>query len=191
MRLPVDKLRVTPHGAFDYPRAKRRHHGVDLAGPTGTRVLAPERLDVLVVMRDGKVTSVPALRGVGLKGYHPAAVLARGASGVIHVLGHLTAAALPGVGQVVPEGGIVGTISRVGHVHWEVRKPDRAPWPRARRGDDVLDPLALLSGNRTLSSHGPLDRAAAAVRSAVVAHVIGDALPFVLLLLLWSRRRRR
>ena len=195
MRLPVDHLRVTPHGAFDFQRAARRHHGVDLAGRAGTRVVAPERLEVLAVLRGGKVASVPALRGVGLKGYGPAAILARGASGVVHVLGHLADGALPAVGQVVLEGGAVGTISRVGHVHWEVRRADRAPWPRARRGDDVLDPLSLLSGNRTSSSTpgpgGPLDAAASAVRSAIVASVAGDALLWLALIAFLARRRRR
>lgn len=190
MRAPTDAIRVTPHGAFDFQRATRRHHGVDLGGKAGTVVVAPEDLEVLAVLRGGKVTRTPALRGVGLNGYEPAAVLARGRSGYVHVLGHLADGALPGVGQVVREGATVGTISRVGHVHWEVRRADRAPWPRARRGDDVVDPLALLSGNRTPSSSPSLPGLAAAARSLVISHVVGELLPFALLLLLLARRRR-
>ena len=106
---------------------------------------------MLAVLR-GALTSDPSVRGVGLKGYEPEAILARGASGVVHVLGHLEGVTVD-VGEQVGEGDQVGTISRAAHVHWEVRKPDRAPWPRSSRLDDTLDPLAwLVSGSRTSSS---------------------------------------
>lgn len=195
MRSPTDAIRVTPHGGFDYQRATRRHHGVDLAGRAGTVVVAPEDLEILAVLRGGKLASAPTVRGVGLKGYEPAAVLARGRSGYVHVLGHLADGALPSVGQVVREGATVGTISRVGHVHWEVRRADRAPWPRARRGADVVDPLALLSGNRTQPSGNrtpsSIPGLAAAARSLVISHVVGELLPLALLLVLLASRRRR
>lgn len=153
MRAPVDAPKATPHGAYAYWRAKsrRRHAGVDLGGKRGTRVVAPEDLRVLAVLRGGALTSDPSVRGVGLTGYEPEAILARGASGMVHVLGHLEGVTVD-VGDQVGEGDQVGTISRAAHVHWEVRKPDRAPWPRSSRLDDTLDPLAWLSGFRTPSS---------------------------------------
>ena len=154
MRAPVDAPRATPHGAYAYWRAKsqRRHAGVDLGGKRGTRVVAPEEVRVLAVLRAGALASDPSVRGVGLRGYEPEAVLARGASGMVHVLGHLEGVDVD-VGDLVAEGGRVGVISGARHVHWEVRKPDAAPWPRSSRLADTVDPLAwLLSGSRTSSS---------------------------------------
>lgn len=160
MRAPVDAPKATPHGAYAYWRAKsqRRHAGVDLGGKRGTRVVAPEDMRVLATLEGGKLTSAPSVRGVGLGGYEPGAILARGASGMVHVLGHLEALRV-GVGDDVPEGAAVGVIGPPRHVHWEVRKPDKAPWPRSTRMADTVDPLAwLLSGNRTPSSTpGTLD----------------------------------
>ena len=154
MRAPVDAPKATPHGAYAYWRAKsqRRHAGVDLGGKRGTRVVAPEEVRVLAVMRGGALASDPSVRGVGLRGYEPEAILARGASGMVHVLGHLEDVDVD-VGDLVAEGGRVGVISGARHVHWEVRKPDAAPWPRSSRLADTVDPLAwLLSGSRTSSS---------------------------------------
>lgn len=148
MRLPVDRKAVTPHGAYAYQRTKRRHHGVDLGGARGTIVYAPEALVVLAVLRGGKVTSAPAVRGVGLDGYGPEAILAAGASGVVHVFGHLESV-IAAPGDEIAEGAPLGTISKARHVHWEVRIADRKPWPRATRGADTLDPLAWLAAGAT------------------------------------------
>lgn len=149
-KLPVAVMQVTPHGAYNYPRARRNHHGIDLAGKAGTLVYAPEDLVVLAVRRGARVerSASPLAAGVGLRGYHPAAVLALGRSGVVHVLGHLDdAGPLPAPGQSITEGAIVGQIgAKVNHVHWEVRDGQRYPWPRARRGADTFDPIAWMRG---------------------------------------------
>ena len=145
MRAPVDAPRATPHGAYAYWRAKsqRRHAGVDLAAKRGASVYAPEPLRVIAVLRGGRLSSSAAVRGVGLSGYGPSAILAVGASGLVHVLGHLDQV-LVGVGDQVEEGALVGTVSHLRHVHWEVRLGDRVPWPRATRLADTLDPLTLI-----------------------------------------------
>lgn len=216
-RWPVDAPRATPHGAYAYPRRRRDHHGIDLAGARGTAVYAPEPLTVIAVgrglstsgKRQGRVErSGDALAvGVGLAGYGPAAVLARGASGIVHVFGHLEDAALPAVGAALGEGDLVGTVSRVGHVHWETRKPDAYPWPRATRGADTYDPAVWLDAMARLpfQADAPaapdvdaLDAATAAVRAVarkvaadVRAHAVGEVVLVALLALLLGGRRRR
>lgn len=210
-RWPVDAPRTTPHGAYAYPRRRRDHHGIDLAGKPGTVVYAPEALTVIAVGRglstSGKRTGTvarsgdPLAVGVGLAGYGPGAVLARGASGLVHVLGHLDDSALPAAGAELAEGAVVGTISRVAHVHWEVRKPDAYPWPRARRGADTADPEVWLAAARALPFQAApdvdeLDAATSTVRAAarklaadVRARAVGEVVLVVLLALAASRRR--
>ena len=143
--------------------------------------------------------------GVGLAGYGPGAVLARGASGLVHVLGHLDDGALPAVGAELAEGATVGTISRVGHVHWEVRKPDAYPWPRATRGADTADPAVWLAAMRALPFQpgaapdaDELDAATSTVRAVarklaadVRARAVGEVAMVALLALLLGGRRRR
>lgn len=212
-RWPVDKVKATPHGAYDYQRATRRHHGIDLAGKRGTVVVAPERLLVLATGRglstSHKVQGVmersghALARGVGLAGYGPGAVLALGLdTGMVHVLGHLDDGALPAVGSTVEEGATVGTVSRVGHVHWEVRKPDSHPWPRARRGDDTYDPAAYLeaaarlpfTADATAPTSTPravawLDKATTTIRAAARASAAAEVTLLVLVALALGRRR--
>ena len=210
-RWPVDAPRATPHGAYAYPRRKRDHHGIDLGGKRGTVVYAPEAMTVIASgrglstsgKRTGTVTrSGDALAvGVGLAGYGPGAVLARGASGLVHVLGHLDDSALPSAGAELADGAVVGTISRVGHVHWEVRKPDAYPWPRATRGADTADPEVWLAAMRALPFQAAppvdaLDAATATVRAAarklaadVRARAVGEVV-LLAALALGGRRRR-
>lgn len=207
MRLPVDVKRVGPTGNYgDYrAKARRTHWGLDLQGPRGTPVYAPERMVVRVTMSGGKYTHA-GYRGVKLTGYEPAAVLADGESGVVHVLGHLEP---QNFAATYEEGEQVGTIGRPGHVHWEVRKLERKPWPRATRKDDTLDPLAWLSAFRTPSSspsaaspfdvltaaQDMTDRLRAGLKEAVVATATADALVWVGLAIVLahagSNRRRR
>lgn len=184
MRAPVDAPRPTPHGAYAYWRAKsqRRHAGVDLGGARGTPVYAPEPLRVLTVLRGGALSSDPSVRGVGLAGYEPEAIMARGASGVVHVLGHLERVGVD-VGDDVGEGDLVGVISGARHVHWEVRKGDRAPWPRASRIDDTLDPLAWLKAGAAPGGLTAWVEAAQAltddVRRQATARAAGEVLVLV------------
>lgn len=206
-RLPVDHERVTPHGAYAYWRSKtkRRHAGVDLGGQRGTGVVAPEPVTVVEVMRGEDRQYAPAFGGVGLTGYGPAAVVGVGASGVVHVLGHLDADAdLPQLGAQLGEGERVGQISELRHVHWEVRKPDRSPWPKHSRMADTLDPLAWLSGFRTTASSLPsgsrtpgladvLDAAQRVtddIRARATRSAVGEVVGLVVLALVLSSRRR-
>jgi len=139
VRAPVDRVKVTPRGAFNFDRGGGViHHGVDLGGPQGTPVFAPEEIEVLYA-GDG---SAPPLTG-----YHPGAIIARGASGVFWVLGHLDPAGWIG-GDPVPgrryaEGEQIGTISNLNHVHVEVRD---TPTPtKADRAAHVRDPLEWIA----------------------------------------------
>lgn len=214
MRWPVATPRATPHGAYDYQRALRRHHGIDLAGRRGTVVVAPERIEVIATGRglstSRKVTGAversahPLAAGVGLTGYGPGAILAVGLNtGMVHVFGHLDDAALPAVGATLDEGAPLGTISRVGHVHWEVRKPDAYPWPRATRGADTADPEVWLAAARALPFQAApdvdaLDAATSTVRAVarklaadVRARAVGEVAMVALLALLLGGRRRR
>lgn len=213
MRWPVARPRATPHGAYDYQRALRRHHGIDLAGRRGTVVVAPERIEVIATGRglstSRKVTGAversahPLAAGVGLTGYGPGAILAVGLNtGMVHVFGHLDDAALPAVGATLDEGAPLGTISRVRHVHWEVRKPDAYPWPRASRGDDVYDPAAVIEAANRLPFSGPdapppaatstwLQNATDAVRTQARAQAAGEVALVVVALVVFGLRRRR
>ena len=186
MRAPVDAPKATPHGAYAYWRAKsrRRHAGVDLGGARGTPVYAPEVMTVLAVLRGGALSSDASVRGVGLSGYEPEAILARGASGVVHVLGHLERVGV-NVGDQVGEGDRVGVISGARHVHWEVRKGDRAPWPRSSRMADTVDPLAWLKAGAAAPRGGLAAWADAAqaltddVRRKATAQAAGEVLLLV------------
>lgn len=135
-RAPVDKVIVTPHGAFGYPAGPpgprdHVHMGVDLAGPEGTPVYAPE--DGVVYVAAERDDLHP------FSGFGPAFVYMQGYSGWWHLLGHLkvgsikTAGALDTTGtpQVlialgnkydVAAGQQLGVTSNRNHVHWEVQQ---------------------------------------------------------------------
>lgn len=154
-RLPVDTGKVTPTGFYGAKRRTGDHHGLDIAAPPGTAVRAPEGGTVLLVGRrlprkrgqaDGiyERSTSPLVRGVSLGGYHPAAVLMLGDSGVVHVLGHLADGALAPLGRI-EEGQVVGVVAsgvRPPHVHFEVRRADASPWPKVRRSQDTMPPPA-------------------------------------------------
>lgn len=146
MRWPVDIPRVTPHGKWGYVRHDRSegacgakgiypctHTGLDLAGPEGTEVYAPERSRVVAV-------------GVGFlppfTGYEPAAILLKGLdTGAFHLFGHLLASSIPSPtvpgslwdrmttplyksadqGRTFAEGDQIGEMSAANHTHWETR----------------------------------------------------------------------
>lgn len=165
MRAPLERVRVTPHGAWGYYRSSsgRRHAGVDLGAKRGTPVFAPERMTVLSVATDNATRP--------LSGYGPGAIEALGDSGAIHVMGHLESDHGVRVGDVIEEGARVGAVSSKGHVHWEVRKPDREPWPRATRIADTYDPVAWLESVRKADdapgpSYNPVEWLRETVRKA-------------------------
>jgi murein DD-endopeptidase MepM/ murein hydrolase activator NlpD len=156
MRAPVAELNVaSPYGVFR-PGQDAWHWGVDLAQGAGEPVSAPERMRV-EVMRLG-VSATATKLAPPLDGYGPGAVIARGDSGVWHLLAHLdpvwwaTNAELPVVGRVYLEGEQVGVTPRaVGsagpHLHWEVRTHRAVDSPATRAGN-TMDPLAWLAGKR-------------------------------------------
>jgi len=128
-RYPVDVVRVTPRGAYgyfrDYKTPTVHHWGLDLGGPAGTVVRAPE---------DGVVDTTATGTSPPFTGYDPGVVLLRGRSGVYHLLGHTR----PSVqaGQAVREGQQVGTIG-INHVHWEVRRQRLPDYAAHARSEDA------------------------------------------------------
>lgn len=126
VRPPILPVKVTPHGAWRYARTSPSdgscgvhaypcfHPGVDLAGAAGTKVYAPE---------DGVVVAVGNGASKPWTGYGPWIVVIKGASGVYHLLAHLSPAqaALALVGARVSSGQLVGVTSSANHVHWEIR----------------------------------------------------------------------
>jgi murein DD-endopeptidase MepM/ murein hydrolase activator NlpD len=94
-------------------------------------------------------------------GYGPAGVLAKGDSGIYHLLAHLDPTAWsddnrPTIGQRYDVGEQVGFPSRdvaPSHVHWEVRiKPIDSP---DTRGGNTLDPLQWANGFSVTKAGAP------------------------------------
>lgn len=182
IRWPVDRVRVTPHGAHLYDRSTWKpgrgvHLGVDLYGTRGTPVYAPEDGEVVAVWLDDKTRP--------WRGYGPAGVCIRGDSGVFHVLAHLIASAAraPATlasGDRVHMGEVVGYISGYHHVHWEPRRA--LTWARGETHRDIaLDPFAVA----TIPADAPpaqLERASKPRSSSVAL-----ALLAVVALAWWAR----
>lgn len=138
-RIPVDNVRVTPHGKYKSIRRSSAdgscgvapypcsHPGVDLAAPKGTPVYAPE---------SGIVTEVARGDTKPWTGYDPALVTMRGDSGYSHLLAHLDPEVITRWGEAqlfgsepkmyplakrVTEGQLLGYVAN-NHTHWEVRE---------------------------------------------------------------------
>lgn len=129
-------------GVSGYPCT---HPGVDVNGPQGTPVHAPED-GVVVLAADG---SVPPWRGYG-----PWLVVIRGrASGKFHLLSHLdpSARALAAIGLPVRAGDVVGRVSAARHTHWELRKALTPPSGGSNKTNNE-DPIAWLQAARTGST---------------------------------------
>jgi murein DD-endopeptidase MepM/ murein hydrolase activator NlpD len=132
---------ITGRRAWLAPRAngERLHAGVDLAAEAGTPVYAPADGRVTRVVRDADVTP-------GWRGYGPAVVVVRDDDGAYHVLSHLASDVhLPARGDVVRAGARVGSVSRLAHVHWEVRAVEVPPAGVAIV-EIAADPIAWLAG---------------------------------------------
>ncbi len=109
------------------------HPGIDLRGPKGTPVLAPESGTILRVTGN----SPP------FTGYGPISVLLQGDSGVFHLLSHLDAGPRVSVGQKIAEGAQIGVTSSANHTHWEVRKKALPDFANGETNmDNNLDPVA-------------------------------------------------
>lgn len=172
--------RVTPHGAYGYERKSKadgscgmsgypcRHLGIDLAAVKGTEVVAPEDLWVVSTARG----TFPPFRGYG-----PGVILARGRSGVYHLLAHLEYESIPSPTveeswfdalteplwysdqdpRKIREGELVGVTSSANHVHWETRtgewkgpRTNPAEWLRRFQRLDVSDYTASGGGGGAL-----------------------------------------
>lgn len=192
---PKTPLDATPHGAYAYQRTRKRHAGLDIKTRPGDPIYAPEACVVIAAAFDD---STPPLSRYG-----PGAVMLRGASGWVHVLGHLSAwrwaGAPPAPGRAYAEGERIGTASEVGHVHWEVRRADRAPWPLASRLADTIDPRVWLADHAdpapATDTWGKLVDSARAlavdVKREVVTRATTSALLLVIALAVASRHGRR
>lgn len=146
---PVASPRVTPHGAYRFDRSTyrpdgRTHLGLDLAGPRGTAVFAPEAGEVVA-----RWTRAPINRSDyradarPWNGYGPAGVMLRGVSGHYHVLAHLLASDLVELGPIA-SGARVGSMSGLNHVHWEVRTVAQ-PRRGESHADIVIDPRSIIT----------------------------------------------
>lgn len=152
-RWPVDVPRATAHGKYGYVRRSSAeggagasgtypsiHNALDLAGPKGTPVYAPE---------DCSVDSVSTGVMRPFRGYQPGVIVMRGkVSGDYHLLAHLQPGTIPSPTvpgefwdfmttplwkstdqrRQIAEGEQVGLIAK-DHVHWETRRPG---WNGAR-----------------------------------------------------------
>lgn len=133
-------VRATPaQGACGTKGHPCMHPGVDLGGYRGTKVVAPEAGQIVLVA-DGN--SAP------WGGYGPWLVVIRGESGRYHLLAHLdpATAGMGPMGTPVDAGQQVGTTSSANHTHWEVRTK---MVPNFAGGEDNFsnnsDPLAWLA----------------------------------------------
>jgi len=145
-----------PCGVSAYPC---KHPGVDVNGPHGTLVRAPED-GVIITAADGSAAP--------WRGYGPWLVVLRSdASGKYHLLAHLdrSSIAMAPIGMPVRAGTPIGKISNYNHTHWELRAQltppaggsnltnnlDPIAWLSGRQGFGGLVPLLLLGGAATLS----------------------------------------
>jgi murein DD-endopeptidase MepM/ murein hydrolase activator NlpD len=123
----------------DRSEGARLHAGVDLASRPGTPVVAPADGRVVRVVRDADATT-------GWRGYGPAVVVVRDDEGAQHVIAHVSNDHhLAARGDIVRAGARIGTVSRLAHVHWEVRATERPPAGVAIV-EIAADPIAWLSG---------------------------------------------
>ncbi len=132
----------------DRSNGGRLHAGVDLWGPVGRTVAAPEAGEVeytgdASTPSEARRYSHPA----GWAGYGPRFVVLRGDSGVYHLLAHLGSVSV-WAGQRVSVGWPVGTVGVLEHphVHWETRA--RLQPPHGAAVVEVTgDPGAWLEGD--------------------------------------------
>lgn len=183
IRWPLDRVRVTPHGAHLYDRSTWKpgrgvHLGVDLYGTRRTPVYAPEDGQVIAVWLDDKTRP--------WRGYGPAGVCIKGDSGIYHVLAHMIAStarapATLAIGARVRIGDVVGYVSGYHHVHYEPRRA--LTWGKGETHADIaLDPFDVVTVPADLASE-PARAAAPASSGAGV----GLALVALLALAWWAR----
>lgn len=124
-------------GVHSYPC---KHPGVDVNGPRGTIVRAPES-GTIVAIADG--SSAP------FSGYGPWLVIIHGdQSGKFHLLAHLDPASssMGPMGARVIAGDPIGRVSAANHTHWEMR---RRVYPIKGESNQTnnSDPIAWLQGS--------------------------------------------
>lgn len=151
---PIYPLRVGNHGGWLEVRSDPsdgscgvsgypcKHPGLDVYGPRGTPVVAPENGTIVMVANGA---SPP------FTGYGPWLVILQGASGKFHLLSHLDPAtsALGPMGARVSAGTKIGTTSSANHTHWEVRTRITPP-SGATNFTNNVDPIGWLRGQSSL-----------------------------------------
>lgn len=130
----------------------RLHAGVDLAARQGTPVRAPEAGTIELA---GAADTARAIRGWRWRGYGPDVILLKGDSGAWHVLAHLQALRVSR-GDRVAVAQLVGEVSRLAHVHWEVTSESRPG--RGRAVVEISrDPMAWVEGtDRPYDGRAPI-----------------------------------
>jgi hypothetical protein len=171
---PLRHWRVTPTGDYgDVRSGGVVHNGLDMSTRyephDGWNVVAPERMTVRYVDRDPAGSESPLNR------YDPGAMLAEGALGFSHLLGHLDPATIPAwivPGVVVPCGAFVGRVAEgPNHLHWETRTKLLSA-PGAERERYTWHPMRWLA-MRQLLAVGAVGVAVVKLPFAVVALLAG------------------
>lgn len=126
----------------------RLHAGVDLWGPVGREVVAPEA-GTVVLVGSANVPSDTTHRSSprGWAGYGPELAVMRGDSGAFHLFAHLGNVVVR-EGARLAMGAPIGTVGRLDHphLHWEVRS-QLQPTQGAAVVEVCADPEAWLAGH--------------------------------------------
>lgn len=142
-------------GVGSYPC---KHPGLDVYGPQGTPVVAPES-GVVVAVANG--ASSP------WGGYGPWLIVIQGEGGKFHLLAHLdpNTSDMATMGQQVKAGDQVGTTSSANHTHWEVREKLVPDYAHGETGFDIIEDPVLWLAAASLTS--------GSIGSIVVLGVVG------------------
>lgn len=131
-RLPVDTPPCWISGGWGDWYGSYQHRGVDIAGPLGVPVYAPAQgRRVSLYNPDGSFGNAIVLDHEGTPWYS--------------ILAHLASPPLPGMGQLVQAGALVGYLGNTGqssgpHVHWQVSNSIYFPPDLST----TVDPLSLM-----------------------------------------------
>ncbi|MFI1225896.1 MULTISPECIES: peptidoglycan DD-metalloendopeptidase family protein [unclassified Streptomyces] len=144
------------------------HTGIDLAGPTGTRIYAPAAGKVISAANGGAYGNLTKIEHAG---------------GIVTFYAHQSSISVT-AGQQVKRGTHIGDVGATGnvtgpHLHWEVRKPGvRDPHrPGQNNGPGPIDPKDWMSGKTTADpTYGNEQYAQAQQQAQVCATDTGGAI---------------
>lgn len=132
-------------GVHAYPC---KHPGVDVVGPQGKAVVAPESGTIVAIAAIADGSAAP------FSGYGPWLVVIHGQrSGRFHLLAHLdpSTASMGPMGKAVRAGDVIGTVSAARHTHWEIRKRVY-PIKGESNQTNNSDPIAWLQGHGSIGT---------------------------------------